>query len=116
MKQAKSSGWRRQKPTVCASPWLGSLGLGWGGHFELAGCLDQYSQGLVDGLRVAEHRSHIGIKQHNVRTLPVLLVVFAANAPAEVVLRPHLVCLDSIILRTHIVSFRRGLRPARCKS
>ena len=81
---------------------LGSLGFRWGGHFELAGCLDQYSQSLVDGLRVAEYRRHIGIEQPDVRTFLVPLVVFAANTPAEIVLWPHFVGVDLIILRTHI--------------
>ena len=84
---------------------LGSVGLRWGGHFELAGCLYQDSKGLVDGRRVAEHRSHIGIKQHNVRTLHVLLVIFAANASAQIVLWPHFVFVGSITL--HYTSLSR---------
>jgi hypothetical protein len=54
-------------------------------------------QRLVDRRGVAEYLSHIGVKENDVRSLLVPLVVLATNATAQVVLWPHVVVRHWVI-------------------
>ena len=59
----------------------------------LLGEIEEEAESPVDGRRILEGLSHVGIEQHRVRTLLVALVVLAAHRSREVVLRSEIVVL-----------------------
>ena len=64
------------------------------------------TQGIVDGRRILEDRRNIGIKEYDVRSMPIPLEVLPTHSIREVVLRPQIVVAGQLTFLTHMTFVR----------
>jgi hypothetical protein len=64
------------------------------------------TQRIVDGHRILEDCRDIGIKEYDVRSLPIPLEVLPAHSTREVVLRPQIVVAGEFTFLTHMTFVR----------